>query len=264
MKKNILLLLLVAAMTSLVFTSCDDSAEGTLYEVGDQVLAAFASNVQKVDMVPADNNQIKVPVYRGGKNSAEATVSLEMTQAASIPAGTFTLTNPQLVFPAGQNVAYAVISYANINNLAAGTTYELTLKLTNEEQLSPAKASQIKVQAQRKLTFTKLATATLESEWEEATYPVEVFKAAEADVYRIMNMYANGFHITFSVAADNKISWSTQQMGYVSATYGMTSFTMPRATDPQPTRNGKVFNLYARFNVSAGSFGLFLEKVTLP
>jgi hypothetical protein len=264
MKKNIILLFILAAFTSAMFTSCDDTAEGTLFEVGDQVHAAFASNVQKVDMVPADNNQIKVPVYRGGNNASEATVSLEMTPAASIPAGTFTLTNPQLVFPAGQNVAYAIIGYANINNLAAGTTYELTLKLTSEDQLSPAKASQIKVQAQRKLTFAKVATASLESEWEEVTFPVEVFKAAEADVYRIMNMYANGFHITFSVAADNKITFSTQPMGYVSSSYGMTSFTFPRATDPQPYREGKVFHLYARFNVSAGSFGLFHEMVTLP
>lgn len=264
MKRNIFMLFMVAAMTSFMFTSCEDSVEGTLFDAGDQVLAAFASNVQRVEMIPADNNQIRVPVYRGGSSAAQATVALEMTQAASIPAGTFTLTNPQLTFAAGENVAYAIIGYSDINALGAGTTYELTLKIANEDQLSPAKASQIKVQAQRRLTFTKLATATLDSEWEEAIYPVEVFKAAEADVYRVMNMYTNGFHITFSVAADNTISFSTQPMGYVSATYGMTSFVMPRATDPQPYREGKVFHLYARFNVSAGSFGLMYEILTLP
>jgi hypothetical protein len=264
MKRNIFFLIIAVAFSSLMFTSCDDQVEGTLYEVGDKVHAAFASTVQLVEMLPADGNQIKVPVYRGGKSDTEANVTVEMNQAASIPAGTFTLTNPQVNFPVGQNVAYAVITYADINALSAGATYVLTLTLTNEEQLSVSEAKSIKVQAQRKLTFAPLAIGTFTSEFFEDSWEVEVLKAAEADVYRILDCYYNNFHITFSVSSDNSISFSSQPMGYVSADYGMTSFTMPRETYTQPSKDGKTFNLWSEFRVSAGSFGLFEEVLVLP
>lgn len=264
MKRNIFFLIIAVAFSSLIFTSCDDQVEGTLYEVGDDVHAAFASSVQRVEMLPADGNQIKVPVYRGGKSDKEVNVSVQMTQAASIPAGTFTLSNPQVNFPVGQNVAYAVITYADINALSAGTTYELTLTLANEEQISVSEAKSIKVQAQRKLTFSPLAIGSFTSEFFEESWEVEVLKAAEADVYRILDCYYNNFHITFSVAGDNSISFSSQQMGYVSSTYGMTSFTMPRESYTQPFRDGKRFNLWSEFRVSAGSFGLFEEVLILP
>ena len=255
---------MIVAFTSLVLTSCEDSIEGTLFDLGDGVHAAFASNVQLVDMMPEDGNQIRVPVYRGGNSSSEATVSIEMIQAASIPSGLFTLTNPQLTFPVGENVAYAVISYPDINDLAAGAVYEITLKLTNEEQISVSESDEITVKAQRKLTFAKLANATFESEFFEDSWEVEVYKAAEANVFRIMDAYYNGFHITFSVASDNTISFSAQPMGYVHPDYGMTSFTMPREEYDQPYSVGKVFNLFAEFRVAAGSFGLFQEILTLP
>lgn len=264
MKRNIFFLIIAVAFSSLIFTSCDDQVEGTLYEVGDDVHAAFASSVQRVEMLPADGNQIKVPVYRGGKSDKEVNVSVQMTQAASIPAGTFTLSNPQVNFPVGQNVAYAVITYADINALSAGTTYELTLTLANEEQISVSEAKSIKVQAQRKLTFSPLAIGSFTSEFFEESWEVEVLKAAEADVYRILDCYYNNFHITFSVAGDNTISFSSQQMGYVSSTYGMTSFTMPRESYTQPFKDGKRFNLWSEFRVSAGSFGLFEEVLILP
>ena len=231
MKRNIFILIIGVALSSLMFTSCDDQVEGTLYEVGDKVHAAFASTVQKVEMLPSDGNQIRVPVYRGGKSDTEANVTVEMTQAASIP---------------------------------AGTTYELTLTLANEEQVSVSEAKSIKVQAQRKLTFTPLATGSFTSEFFEDSWEVEVLKAAEADVYRILNCYYNNFHITFTVGSDNSISFSPQQMGYVHSTHGMTSFTMPRASYTQPFKVGKRFNLWSEFRVSAGSFGLFEEVLVLP
>ncbi|MBW6537336.1 MAG: DUF1735 domain-containing protein [Mariniphaga sp.] len=264
MKRNIFYLFMITAFTSLILTSCEDNIEGTLFDVGDGVHAAFASNVQLVDMIPEDGNEIKVPVYRGGNSSSEATVSIEMIPAESIPSGLFTLTNPQLTFPVGENVAYAVISYQDINDLAAGEVYEITLKLTNEEQISVSESDEITVKAQRKLTFTKLGNATFESEFFEEAWEVEVYKAAEADVYRIMDAYYNGFHITFSVASDNTISFSAQPMGYVHPDYGMTSFTMPREEYDQPYRDGKVINLFAEFRVAAGSFGLFQEVLILP
>lgn len=264
MKRNIFFLMIAVAFSSLMFTSCDDQVEGTLYEVGDKVHAAFASTVQRVEMLPADGNKIRVPVYRGGKSDTQVSVTVEMTQAASIPAGTFTLSNPQVDFPVGQNVAYAIITYADINALAAGTTYELTLTLANEEQVSVSEAKSIKVQAQRKLTFSPLAIGTFTSEFFEDSWEVEVLKAAEADVYRILDCYYNNFHITFAVGSDNRISFSPQQMGYVHSTHGMTSFTMPRAAYTQPFKVGKRFNLWSEFRVSAGSFGLFEEVLVLP
>jgi hypothetical protein len=265
MKRNIFLLIFAALVASLAFTACEEDTMGELFDVEDKIHAAFASTVQKIEMVPADGNKIMVPVYRGGRSDVPASVSVSLTVPATVPAGTFTLSNPQVQFAAGESVAYAVITYEDINKLGVGVTYLLTLNLTDEAQVSAAKVNQIRVQAARKLTYTLVKKdATFTSEFYEASWKVDVYKAQEADVYRIPDLWETGFPFIFIVEADNKISFGTQPIGYVDSTYGMISFTMTLPTSQyQPYKEGNEFYLWGRFVVSAGSYGTYIEILDL-
>ncbi len=264
MKRNIFFLIVALALTSLVFNACEDNVQGTLPEIGDGVHAAFASKIQNVDLVPADGNQIRVPVYRGGNSSVEANVAVAMTAASNVPAGLFTLSNPTVNFSVGENIAYAIIAFPNQGVLSPGALYNLTLTITDEAQLSVSEVKEIKVAVQRKLTFNAIGTGLLYSEFDEVVYSVPVQLAEEAPVYRMISPYISGYHIIFSVASDNKITYEKQHSGYVSGTYGIISFTMPRASYPQPYRDGKSFYLIPEFTVSAGSYGQYEEVLVLP
>ncbi|MGM0621531.1 MAG: hypothetical protein ACQETJ_10840, partial [Bacteroidota bacterium] len=189
MKRNIVFLLTIASFVSLMFTSCEDNIEGAMLDVGDGVHAAFASTIQKVEMLPEDGNQIKVPVYRGGNANSEVAVNVEMIPQNAASEGVFELTNPDVQFEEGEHTAYAIIAYDDINELDAGAVFELELVITNEEQLSVSEAGQILVQANRKLTFSHFANGTFYSEFFDSNWPVEVEKAEEADVFRILDCY---------------------------------------------------------------------------
>ncbi len=263
MKKHNILLILAVTFSSFLYCSCSEKTEGSFLEIGDGVHAAFASTIQVVEMIAEDGNKIMVPLMKGGSNSVESDVEVSLTQAASIPAGTFVLSTPTIHFNKGENVAYVVITYSDINLLVAGTTYELTLEIINKDQLSISKADKILVKAARKLTYKPIGSGTFISEWDEAEWRVDVLKAEEADVYKIKNCYKVGFDIIFSVAADNSIFIPKQLTGYVSGTHGAISFTMPASTQPQPYKTGKKFHLIGRFVVNAGSFGWFEEILVL-
>ena len=237
MKRFSFILILAAIALPFLLSSCNEKTEGDIFDVEEGVHAAFASTVQVVDMVSEDGNKILVPIMRGGKSNVEANVEISLTYAASIPAGTFTLANNVINFPVGANVAYAQINYADINQLGAGTIYNLTLQIVDEEQLSVSKADKITVKAQRKLTYVPIGTGTYYSEFDEDSWAVNVEKALEAEVYKIKNCYVNGFDIVFSVAGDNSISIPMQPSGYTHSTYGIIYFDMARPADPQPYKN---------------------------
>lgn len=264
MRRNTFFIIVATLIFALFNYSCDDSVEGAIFDVEDGVHAAFASTLQLVEMLPSDGNQIKVPVYRGGKSTAEVTVPVSLTLASSVPAGTFALSSPNVQFKAGENVAYAVVTYEDINKLSVSAIYELTLEITDENMLSVSKASKIVIKANRKLTFKDFGTGIYTSKFFGEAWEVVVQKAEEADMYKILDCYYNDFPILFAVGSDNKISIPTQPMGYVHDTHGMVSMAMPAATyASQPYREGKTFYLWSRFVVPAGSFGTFEEKLVL-
>lgn len=264
MKRNLFFLIIVSAIVSITLISCEDNVQGTLPEIGDGVHAAFASKIQNVDLIPADGNQIKVPVYRGGNSSVEANVAIAMTTASNVPAGLFTLSNPTVNFPVGEHIAYAIITFPSQNLLSPGALYNITLTITDEAQLSVSEVKEIRVAVQRKLTFNPIGTGSLYSEWDETVYSVPVQLAEEAPVYRMISPYISGYNIIFSVAPDNKITYEKQHSGYVSGTYGIISFTMPRASYEQPYRDGNTFYLIPEFTVAAGSYGQWEEVLVLP
>ena len=58
--------------------------------------------------------------------------------------------------------------------------------------------------------ITPFGTGTYSSEFFGSEWPVQIEKAAEANVYTIVDCFVEGYDFTFSVDQDNNIFYSTQ------------------------------------------------------
>ncbi len=252
----------VFLLSGLMLSSCDDSAEGVILDVGDGIHAAWPSTVLYLGIRDTDNKQIKVPVVRGGKTNSAATVQVALTETSTYN-GLFRLVSSDVVFAAGERTAYAIVTYDDLNELDAATQYSLVIDLTNEDQVSISSQKRITVRASLVLNYEPYTSGTFTSEWEGfEDAPVSIHKAVGLNVYRIKDAYFDGYDIDFAVRPDNTIAFATQAYGWVHSDYGMVSITMPAATSElQPYRDGDDYYLYARFRVSAGFFGGVWEEV---
>jgi hypothetical protein len=119
----------------------------------------------------------------------------------------------------------------------------------------------MQITAQRKLTFESLGIGSFTSEFYEDSWPVDVYKAQEADYYRIANCYFNTYHIDFTMSG-SIVEFVKQPMGYNHSTYGMVSWD-PRFMNENNIDGKKVVFVVA-FTVDAGSFGKFYEELIMP
>ena len=215
MKMHIFKLFALAVISLSFFSSCNTDAEKPMYDV-TKTEYAFASTLQSVEMLPTDGNKIIVPIYR---NTTVGTSSVNVEMSASVE-GLFTLANATATFEDGKAATDIVINYDDINALAAGTTYKLTLSFA-EENASPSNVNSITVSAQRKLTFKTIGTGVFTSEFWEEAWEQTLEKAEEANVYRLPDVYFAGYPLVFSMDEAGNISMSDQESGYVHSTYGM-------------------------------------------
>ena len=130
MKKNILTYMAVClAMALTVCTGCSTDAEGVIY-TPEAAGYSFASTQMSVEATADDQGVVRVPVYRNTTNGVAA-VSLTAAMDEET-AGIFTLSSSEITFAEGEGVAYAELSYGNLNNLGATTRYSITLSIPEE------------------------------------------------------------------------------------------------------------------------------------
>jgi hypothetical protein len=255
-------LILILFVVSLF--SCDQENMGTLYEP-DGPYVAFSSPVVSGNVLSAENDySVNVQVVRSDLSAATTTsVELEMNEDIE---GVFDLESSSVTFDEGKGIAYAnIVPVINPSFIDVTKTYEFSLKLVGDN--ASDFYNQTTYRASFSLTFQPFGTGTFSSEFLENDWNVEVEKAEEADVYRILDCYAEGYNITFSVDNENNIRYSTQQTGYEDEDYGMVSLAMP---DPEgsyyysePYHEGNSYFLLGRMIVDAGSFGHWYEVLTM-
>lgn len=243
MKKHIFKLFALAVISLSFFSSCNTDAEKPMYDV-TKTEYAFARTLQSVEMLPTDGNKIIVPIYR---NTTVGTSSVNVEMSASVE-GLFTLANATATFEDGKASTDIVINYDDINALAAGTTYKLTLSFA-EENASPSKVNSITVSAQRKLTFKTIGTGVFTSEFFGESWEQPIEKAEEANVYRLPDCYVSGFPIIFSVDDAGNITMGDQETGYVYSTYGMVSIHLV-----QSKIEGNTYKFAFKFFMPTASF----------
>lgn len=260
--KNIFIELIFAFIV-LGFVSCDKDMKGTTF--GDESGLAFATNVYSYEMVPEDNNIIKVAIYRDKVNGLKKTAELQFTDRS----GLFSLKTPTITFADGSLVAYAEITYDDINTLSPTGKYDMVLNITNKDVLSPSNQSKITITVNRKLTFEEIGNGTIMSEFEGGSVEFIVKKAKEGDVYQLIDPYEQlisdykkGIVIQFNVASDNTVTFASQAMGDY---YNGSAIYINNAGGSKVA--GKVVTLVCKFSIPDQGLafnGEFMEVITLP
>ncbi|TCN70251.1 hypothetical protein [Acetobacteroides hydrogenigenes] len=260
MKTNILSFLSVLSIVLFGFTSCNTDAEGVIYG-GNRNTASFASTQMNNEVTAQDNGIVKVPVYRGEK-TGELTVDLTLSNNANI----LTLTTPTVTFRNGETVAYAEISFGNINNLGATDKYQATVSISDPAKVSVSGVKEIKISVQRKLTWETYGIGKYESELFEDSWDQPIEKAKEGNIYRLPDCFYAGYPLIFVLSDDNQtlLSWAAQPMGYKHATYGMVYFQAKSMV-----RNGNTleFDMLGRVIYNgklATLWSGFTERLTMP
>jgi hypothetical protein len=262
MKKIVLILTLF----TIALYSCDQENMGTIYEP-DAPYVAFSSPVVSGNVLSAENDYtVNVQVVRSNLTAATtASVQLEMNEDIE---GVFQLESSRVTFDEGKGIAYAnIVPVINPSLIDVTKTYEVSLTLVGDNVSDLY--SETTYRASFSLTFKPFGTGVFSSEFIGNDWNVEVEKAEEADVFRILNCYAEGYNITFSVDSENNIRYSTQETGYEDEDYGMVSLAMPDADEPdsyyysEPYREGNSYFLLGRMIVDAGSFGHWYEVLTM-
>lgn len=263
MKKNILTYMAVClAMALTVCTGCSTDAEGVIY-TPEAAGYSFASTQMSVEATADDQGVVRVPVYRNTTHGAAA-VSLTAAMDEET-AGIFTLSSSEITFAEGEGVAYAELSYGNLNNLGATTRYSITLSIP-EESSSISAESSIDVLVQRQLTWESIGTGEYHSQLFGQSWPQPVEKAQEGNVYRLPDCIVEGYPMVFSLSDDGQelAGWDIQATGYEDANYGMVYFAAAGMT-----RTGNVLSFPMQGVIEYnGGWGLlysgFTETLVLP
>ncbi|MDD2491590.1 MAG: hypothetical protein PHV12_05295 [Bacteroidales bacterium] len=246
-------ILLIAIGILFLASSCEP--ERTLYKLGDGAEASFPSTIVKFLMVASDNNQFQVEMWRGNTKSA-ASIPVTITGTA----GKFTPSKQSFDFAAGENKAIITFTYDDLASFG-GEAYNIKLTMANEADASKGGNKAITVTAQRKLTFQSLGTGSFTSEFFEESWPQEVMKAAEANYYRMPNLYYNNYPIEFTLE-NNVIGFAKQPMGYVHSTYGMVYW------DPKYVEycevNGNELTFVVEFSLETVTYGYYYEVLEMP
>ncbi|MEN6619923.1 MAG: hypothetical protein ABFC28_10615 [Rikenellaceae bacterium] len=262
--KNIKYIISLVFLLALV--SCDKDAVMTHVdseEIGS-VGAAFSSTVLVYNLTSADNNVLKVLVYRGNTTAA---ASVPVTIASSAPSTLtlFTLPSGTVEFAAGEGKAYVSVSY-NMASVAPGTTYTFTLNLVGDDLISPSKVSSISVRAQLPIVYNSIGTGSYSSEFYEATWDQEVQKANLPSnlpsFYRLPGCYYAGYNIDFKVS-DGVITIASQNVGELYSTAYGYIYVTPQSTSIE----GKTYGWYSKFTLPTAGLafsGTYWEKITMP
>ncbi|MFA5642471.1 MAG: hypothetical protein WC945_07080 [Bacteroidales bacterium] len=248
-------ILFFASFISILLLAIACEHETVTYSGDGGVDASFPSNILKLSMVSEDNNQITVEMWRGNTQGA---VSVPITVSGSTDV--FTPEKNQFDFSDGEAIAYLKFSYPSIDNFG-GEAYKINIEISNAEDVSPGGRSSIEVTAQRKLTFELQGEGSFTSEIFGSSWPQEVFKAVEANYYKLPGLYYENFDIEFSVN-NGVISFAEQETGYVHSTYGMASWGTKYSSESSIDGNNYYF--VVDFIVDAGSFGKNTELLQMP
>ena len=219
MKKLFCFLIAVFSLAA----SCSQENPGACYEGEDGF--AFGAPVLNVEVRSEDGGLLLVPVYRSGFSvtSAAVTCSFETGEGLADASAHFRLMTPNVLFADGKYESAVQIRVVNPDQLSSDRKYRFILTIT--DPVSPAGHASVTVTAQRKLTFERLGRCTFFDRCLfDNAYETDLYKALEADIFRVMDPYtegliaeeyaASGFmdtppeYLEFKVEADGRITFA--------------------------------------------------------
>ncbi|MBP5398247.1 MAG: hypothetical protein J6Y32_06465 [Bacteroidales bacterium] len=193
--------------------SCNKANVGPLFpsDGAEIISCGFASSVLRANVSAEDEGVLRVPLYRDGSGifSQKVRLRFDPTGTGSAPDdqwvdvdpdGVFSLSTRNVIFSRDALSAAAVISFTDVAQIRPGRKYVMRLELEGSEKGLQYRT--ITITVRRKLTFVKYADCSFKDECLfEAAYDCVLFKAEEAQVYRVMDPYTEGLEKEGYVAA---------------------------------------------------------------
>ena len=263
MKLNKLFLLAALAVAGL-FTSCSDDDN---YSAGDP---AGSYNVGFPDqenlILSSTATSFEVTVSRTSGSGA-LTVPIEVYQCPDY------FTVPESVtFADGQTETTVVVTIADGMPFNTNVDFEIRIpeEYTNaylDQELYPI----YKISLNKEDYETKYTATFYDNFWYGETWDVTLEYSPSLNIWRIKDMYADGYHYYMQWDGDTSTSsnivftdetgaqLSKCETGIVSSTYGMISSTQNETSMAYSYYDADeaMFQFYFKFTVSAGSFGFY-------
>lgn len=242
---------------SALFTSCDTENVDIIYQ-GDTMGVTFATASQSVSFPSTGYEGFEVEVIRAKyTEAASVPVSAKLINAngelVDVPS---TISVPATVdFAAGENISSV---YVSVGDITPGENYRLALSI--DDSMAPVDAIMTKtITIFRDYTYSVIGIGEVQSSFGGMAWEAEVQKADQISWYKIVDMYDTGYDVVLKVAADGKTVTVDQQ----AITSDISGYGTGYVAGSGMLENG-VIEVDLEFTVSAGSFGVYTEKVVLP
>lgn len=179
--------------------SCNRDQIAAIYD-GESGFS-FAAGVLNVEVSASDEGKVMVPVFRGSNSMNAAEISFRFDASddnssspvwvAEDPEGNFSLVSKRAVFADNSFSSNVQVRFKDVESLNPGRKYRMKLFINRDA--SPSGRDSVIVTVSRKLTFVKYGDAEyMDYCIFDNAYPVEIFKAQEAAIFRVMDPYSEG------------------------------------------------------------------------
>ena len=200
---------MMTVVAAAALTSCSDKGYWEPYEI-KETQYSFAQATSSYDLTVADNmTEAVVTVYRSDKNG-EVTLPLNITVA---DATVLNVADSTVTFADGADVAEVKVN-VNMGAMKVGTKYTANLEFAVDslnffpENASISGNSTHTVSVVLNYNWVAAGTGIFASSWSGAQFGIK-FEKVEGysdengyQLYRIPNLYVNGYHVEFYLDAD--------------------------------------------------------------
>lgn len=199
----------MTALAAVAFTSCSDKGYWEAYEM-EETQYSFAQATSSYDLTASDNmTEAFVTVYRSDKNGS-VTLPLSITIADST---VLSVANTTVTFADGEDAVNIPVG-VNMDAMAIGTKYTATFAFVVDslnyfpENASVSGSSTHTMSVVLNYNWIPAGTGIYASSWNGAQFGCK-FEKVEGysdengyQLYRIANVYAQGYHIEFYLDAE--------------------------------------------------------------
>ena len=269
MKINKIFLMAGLAVMGIMATSCSNDDDD--YQKGPEAGSQNVGFVNQANPVLAlTDTEYKVELKRANA-SGELTVPLEIVQCADV------LSVPSSVtFASGSETATLTISVSSAAE--AFVQYPISIRIPDEYTNPYLKQDMVPLLGISilKEDYKPFAKADLTSWFFEETWEIDIEYSEYLDMYRVQNMYVDGYNYYYKLGeknADGTIpmtmcnsdgsKMTTQPCGYVHSTYGMVSTQWASGNFTGYDPEDGAYYIPFQWTVSAGSFGTGYESFVI-
>ena len=252
----------VSAFLIIVLFSCSEETEGPVYDLGGNDYVSLWNDSQVEIISDDDAGIVRVPIYHFNKDKS-STVKLNVEFLGGSSDYITLSSSDVLTFGKEESVVNLEFTFDQ-SQMEYLVDYQINISIDEENStasLSPLSTavSSLQLTIKRALTFNSIGACLFQSEFNEGESDVEVFLAEQAEVYRLTDLYEEGYSVDILVEGTN-VTVLDQPGWFYSSSYG----------EVYIKGSGVLEDGILKMNVEhylpsiSYSFGIFQEWLILP